>query len=402
MSKASIGAMSSFLFLAVGPGGARRFGVRAAPSRPALAETLRRERLLLMRALRLPGQVRQRSTLSLADQIVLNEQLAQLVSRGVPLVEALAVVAETVSAGLRPRVSRLRELVASGLSFSQACQRVGGFDPVTVAVYRAAERSGDLAGAGRQLAETARRGAAVAGKALTLAIYPAVVIVIAVGVGLVLIVGVMPTIGSQLEETGAKPPLLTAFLTGLGRWIQGNVLAVAAVAAACLVAAIAARGAVLGWLGVLMRRAPLLRAVVLAQELARFFGVMAAMTRSGVTLGEALATGNQAINHPTLRAEMDRLRQRLVEGGALRELIEQVASLPIATRKLLIAAERTGDLESAFVTLAGDMAAEVDRRSARLVALLQPLTVVVMFLIIGTILLAVLIPILTLSQNIGT
>lgn len=402
MSKATAGAMSSYLFMAVGPGGSRRFGVRAARNRPALAETLRRERLLLMRALRLPGQVRQRATLSMADQIVLNEQLAQLVSRGVPLVEALAVVAETVSACLRPRVTRLRELVASGLSFSQACQRVGGFDPVTVAVYRAAERSGDLAGAGRQLAETARRGAAVAGKALTLAIYPAVVVVIAVGVGLVLIVGVMPTIGTQLRETGAQPPLLTALLTGLGLWIQTNALAVAAAAAAGVVAAFIARGALLRTLASLMRRAPLLRAVVLAQELARFFGVMAAMTRSGVTLGEALATGNQAITHPGLRAEMDRLRQRLVEGGALRDLIEQVSSLPIATRKLLIAAERAGDLESAFVTLAGDMAAEVDRRSARLVALLQPLTVVVMFLIIGTILLAVLIPILTLSQNIGT
>ena len=75
---------------------------------------------------------------------------------------------------------------------------------------------------------------------------------------------------------------------------------------------------------------------------------------------------NQALSHPVMRRQLERLRTRLIEGGLMRTLIDEVSSLPVATRRLLIAAERSGDLENAFHTLAGDMSDEVERSSARL------------------------------------
>jgi type II secretory pathway component PulF len=84
----------------------------------------------------------------------------------------------------------------------------------------------------------------------------------------------------------------------------------------------------------------------------------------------------------------------MIEGGVLRILIEGVDALPLPTRRLLIAAERAGDLESAFETLADDMAVELDRRSTRLLAALEPLLIVLMFLVIGTLVLAIMIPLI--------
>jgi len=120
-----------------------------------------------------------------------------------------------------------------------------------------------------------------------------------------------------------------------------------------------------------------------------------------VPLADALGTANQAINHPKLRKQMERLRTRLIEGGALRNLIEEVDAFPVATRRLLIAAEKAGDLEAVFNQLATDMTDEVDRRSQRFLAVLQPLLIVFMFAIIGSLLIALLLPLITMSSTIG-
>jgi type II secretory pathway component PulF len=100
-----------------------------------------------------------------------------------------------------------------------------------------------------------------------------------------------------------------------------------------------------------------------------------------------------------LRRQLGTLRQKLIEGGVLRTLIENVEALPLSTRRLLIAAERAGDLETAFDGLASDLADEVDRKASRLLAALEPILIVFMFLIIASILLSIMIPLITLTSK---
>ncbi len=400
----SSGTITPYLVVAARAGGGRAFSVRRAKSRPALAESLRREKLLLVSAYPLPawaGAASSESPLRLADHAVLDDQLAQLLSRGVPLVEALEVAASTVRPAARAPIERLRELVAAGSSFADACAAGGGFDAVTIAVYRAAERTGDLAGAARQLATSARRTLAVSGRAVTLMIYPAIVLAVSVLIMTGMLIFIVPRLGEGLTEAGIDLPGFTRAVIALGNFMAENLLLVLGVAVALIIGAVLGRR-MLGRLAMLAARTlPLLRNVLLAQETARFFSVMAAMTRSGVPIADALGTANQAINHPALRQQMERLRTRLVEGGVLRMLIDEVVALPLATRRLLIAAERSGDMESAFSSLATDMIDEVERASARALAVLQPLLIIIMFIGIGSLLMSFLIPLLTLSSRVG-
>jgi len=406
MSRAAIS--NTFLVVAAKPNGGRSFSLRSARSRPALAESLRRDRLLLLKAYDLPRWMSPAAVagsgermLGLKDHAVLNEQLAQLLSRGVPLVEALEVVASTVPPASRSRIDRIREQVAAGSGFADACKKAGGFDAVTVAVYRAAERTGDLAGAGKQLAETARRTLAVVGRAGTLMLYPAIVMSISIIIASLMLAILVPRIGESLAESGIQLPGYTKLVVAVGGWMRDHALYLLLLLAAAIATAIFFHRQ----LGVLIltaaRRTPMLRDVLLAQESARFFSVMAAMSRAGVPLADALTTANQAVNHPRLRAQMERLRTRLIEGGVLRLLIDEVESLPLATRRLLIAAERAGDMESAFSSLATDMTDLVERRSSRLLAVLEPALVIFMFLMIGSLLLAIVVPLLTLSSRVG-
>lgn len=392
---------NAFAYVAVRPTGGKRFGVRSARNVSALAESLRTENQLLLSYWKLPGWAAKETTLNIKDHVSINEQLFGLLSRGVPLVEALDVISQTVRASTRPRMQRIRELVAGGASFSDACRAVGGFDTVTVAVYKAAERSGDLAGAGKQLAETARRRAKIQGKAGTLMIYPVIVLSISFLVAILMIVFVVPMIGEGLAQADIKLPGYTQAMVAFGSWVQEHSTYVMVGVAIAIAALLVVKNAILAGGQQIMRRAPLIREVVLAQEAARFFSVMAAMTRTGVPLADALGVANQAITHPALKRQLERLRSRLIEGGMLRTLIDEVNQLPLATRRLLIAAERGGDMESAFTTLAGDMTDEVERRSERLISFMQPAVVIVMFLIIGSLLVSILMPMLTLTNRMG-
>ena len=391
---------NAFFYMAVRPGGGRKFGVRQAKTMPALAQSLRTDNQLLLKSWRVPAWFAPDQKLSLKDQGALNDQLAQLLSRGVPLVEALDVVTQTVRAATKPRMVRLRDLVQSGTSFADACKMVGGFDSVTIAVYRAAERTGDLAGAAKELSVTMRRRIAIAGKAATLMIYPAIVMSISLMVATLMMLVIVPMMGEGLMKSDIPLPTFSKIVIGTGMWMRENVMWLSIIFGIFLILVIIGRAAVLNLAQISMRKLPIMRDVVIAQESARFFSVMGAMTRSGVPISDALGVANQALSHPVMRTQLERLRTRLIEGGLMRTLIEEVVSLPVATRRLLIAAERSGDLENAFHTLAGDMSDEVERSSARLLAVLEPALIVFMFTIIGTLLIALMLPMITLTSKI--
>src|SRR5262245_38067981 len=107
-------ASNAFAYVAVRPHGGKRFGLRSARSVAALAESLRPENRLLLSYWKLPGWAAKEPQLSVKDHVALNEQLSGLLSRGVPLVEALDVIAQTVRPATRPRMQRIKELVAGG------------------------------------------------------------------------------------------------------------------------------------------------------------------------------------------------------------------------------------------------------------------------------------------------
>lgn len=392
---------SSFVFLAAKPGGGRMFGMRSARSERALAEVLRKDRLVLLRTWRMPSWMATERELTLKDHAALNTQLSQLLSRGVPLVEALEVTASVVGDAARARIERMRDLVASGSSFADACHKAGSFDTVTIAVYRAAEKTGDLAGATGQLAENARRRIAISSKVKTVMIYPAIVMTISMLAMVVMLTVIVPMIGESLLKSGLTMPWYSRLVVGAGMTIRDNWLLSLGAVGACLVALLLGRGLLIAFARLAVRRMPVSSDVVMAQELGRFFSVMAAMTRSGIPLADALSVSSVAVGHPAVKGQLERMQRRLVQGGVFRQLVDEVDALPLATRKLLIAADQAGDLESAFDALARDMVSEVDTKTQRLLGVLEPLLIVFMFVVIGSMVLAIMMPLMKMSSSIS-
>ena len=277
-----------FFYVAARPDGSKKWGIKRVTGPRQLTDQLRRERLVPLNSWGLPGMGGSisGSEASSKDQAELHTQLAQLLTRGVPLVEALEVTASAVSPSMRARVTRMKDLVAAGSSFADACQTVGGLDRVTIAVYRAAERTGDLGGAAKQLSITLRRQLAVAGKALTLMLYPAIVLSISCIVGIGMMTLIVPRIVESIKDVAPDMPWFTMAVYHVGITLRDYfpffLLAVVGLVALGFVF----RGVLAQVMGHLMRTTPLLRDVVLAQESTRFFTVMSAMTKSGVVLAD--------------------------------------------------------------------------------------------------------------------
>jgi len=391
----------SFFYVSAKPGGGRSMGVKPARSERALAELLRRERQVLLRTWALPGWISTENPMKPKDHLSLNDQLAQLLSRGVPLVESLEVVESVIRPQQRPRIVRMREVVSGGAGFADACRAAGGFDVVTIAVYRAAERTGDLAGAAAQLSQTTKRQMKISGKAATLMMYPMIVLSIGLIAGIFMITTIVPTIGETLVDGGATIPLFTKILMAIGIFIRGDWLALLAGLVLLAIAAIIGRRGLAVAFGKLSRSIPLLKDVILTQESARFFTVMAALSRSGVPIADGIGIASNAINHPKLRMQFDRLRMKLVEGGVLPRLIDDVDALPVATRRLLIAADRAGDLDSAFDSLASDMGDALETKTERLLSVLEPLLIVLLFLMIGSLVMSIMVPMITMSTQVA-
>ncbi len=391
---------SSFLYIASKPSGGKAIGVRSARSHRALAGTLRKERQVLIKTWKLPDWASNETELSLKDHAEFDAQLAQLLERGVPLTEAIEVAASVVKPANEDRVLQLRSLIAQGTSFADACKQVGSFDEVTCAVYKAAEKTGDLAGACKQLAIGARRRLEVSGKAATLMIYPCIVLIIALVAGLVMMTLVIPTIGESMASSGIKVPLFTEILVNIGTMLRANILILLGSTVVMIVIGLLWRSNLAKLAIKLTRNMPFVRDVVMEQELTRFFSVMGSMTRSGIVLSDAISVSSGVIGHPKLSRDLQRLQQRLIEGGLFRSLIEQVESLPLATRKLLVAADQAGDLESAFDSLAKDHSQNVDKKTDRLMAILEPLLIVILFLIIGPMILAIMLPMMNMTGSV--
>src|SRR5262249_41329746 len=283
-----------YLVLAAKPNGGRTLGLRRAQSYKALSDQLRRDRLVALKTWTLPQWAGREDKVSLKDQAELHLQLSQLLVRRVPLVEAREVTASAVAQSTRPRVERMKEMVSAGSSFSDACAAVDVFDKVTIAVYRSAERTGDLGGAAKQLANTTRRQLAISGKVGTLMIYPMIVLSLSVLVATFLITFIVPRIGHALEASDTKLPGITKAMMAVVLFRQAQALGVLWARGALAFALAASRKKIVAYAPRASRVIPVLRDVVMTQESARFFTVMAAMTRGGVTLADALGVASGA------------------------------------------------------------------------------------------------------------
>ena len=347
-----------------------------------------------------------RGRLSARALAVTIRHLETLLRAGLPLAKALQTVAkQSDNRRLSAIMADIANEVASGqmLSLAMASRREL-FDSLTVNVVRAGEASGRLPETLAKLALDLQKRDTLRRTVIGAMIYPAIVIVIAVGVVGFLMAFVMPTFEGVFTKMKLDLPLVTRVLLCISRatvhywWVVLATFAALGVAWRPLMHHDKFRR---HW-DRIMLRLPMLGAIRRKAIASRFLGAFATLVGSGVSIVEALRLMVELADNSEARAAVDALRRHVSRGGKMSEPMEQYSHIftPMAIQMISVG-EQTGSLPEAAAHTAAFLAEDVEARVKALTTVLEPMLTVGLGITVGTIAMAIYLPMFDLMKALG-
>jgi general secretion pathway protein F len=339
------------------------------------------------------------------DRALLLRQLATLLRAGLTLEEVLSVLVEqTDSRTQRRQLGSMRARVMEGQSLSAAmAEHPRLFPGLYTAATAAGERAGRLDSVLARLADYAEQREEMArGIGLAL-IYPLLLALIAIAVVWGLIGFVVPRVTGIFEQTAQQLPLLTRSLIALSDQLARNGL--------WLLLGLVALGVVLvlawrqpgprQWADHLLLRLPVVGRLVRARQTASFTRTLAILTNSAVPLVEALRVAGGVVTNQVVRQDIERAAAQVREGVSLTRALEASSWLPPMARRLISGGERSGELSPMLEHAADIQERELQSASTVLLAVLQPILILAVGGMVLYIVLAIMLPILSMSQLLG-
>ncbi|MGO4000833.1 type II secretion system inner membrane protein GspF [Pseudomonas fluorescens] len=358
-----------------------------------------------VRELRVAGGAHARQAagrLSAADLALLTLQLSTLVQAGLPLEEALEAVAkQSAKRRVSGLLSAVRSRVLEGHALASAlAQFPGAFPELFCATVAAGERSGHLGQVLEQLASYTQARQASRQKIQMALVYPAVLMLASVLIVGFLLGYVVPDVVKIFVESGQALPWLTRALIATSDGLRSHgllLLGVIALLVALWRWSLRQPAWRLRWHGLVLSL-PVLGEVLRAMETARFASTLAILGRSAVPLVDALEIAAAVIGNLTIRARMADVARSVREGGTLTRGLELGGDIPPMMLHMIASGERAGELDRMLARAAEQQESSLAARIALVVSLFEPAMLVLMGGVVLLIVLAILLPILSLNQ----
>ena len=340
--------------------------------------------------------------LSAADLCWATRELASLLGASLPLEAALSATLE--QAERRVVVASLTDVrrhVRGGMRLADAlAQRPRDYPAIYRALINAGEDSGDLARVMERLADYLEGRDHLRGKMLTAFIYPAAVALVSVGIVVFLLGYVVPQVVSAFTQARQDLPTLTRVMIEASAVLrEWGWMALLSIAGAVVLARRALKDAALRlrWHSTLLRL-PVMGRYVLGVDTARFASTLAILMDAGVPLLRALDAARDTMGNDRLRDCAADTIARVREGAPLAAALRQQKRFPSNLVHLVASGEKTGALAPMLDRAAANLSRDLERRAARLTALLEPVMILAMGGVVMLIVLAVLLPIMEINQ----
>ena len=329
-------------------------------------------------------------------------RLATLLASSVPVYEAISALYEQEGPGeLRSIFGRLRERIKEGSGLAKALEgEPHVFNDSYIAMVAAGEASGALEKVLDRLADFLEDQATIRSRVATALAYPLLMMVVGSGVMLFLLAFVVPKIVMVFEQNRASLPLITVILLIVSHFMQKWwwTLVIAACASALAFDRMRGRPVFREWLDRLWIKLPIVGPLVRKLALARFGRVLALLLSSGVPVIRALEIASEVVANRSYRAALDRTKAEIIEGGRLSASLAKSDLFPPLLVHMIAVGEKGGELEQMLNRAGGAFEKEFETAVTRGMALLEPLLVLGMGLAVGTVVVAVLLPIFQLNQ----
>ena len=336
------------------------------------------------------------------ERALLLRQMSALLAAGLPLEEVLSVLVEQAEQSRsRRQLGAIRARVMEGQSLSAAmAEQPRLFPPLFSASVAAGERAGALDGVLDRLATFAEQREEMRRSFSLALVYPVVLTVIAIAVVWGLIGFVVPRVVGVFDQAARELPFLTRSLLALSEFIAGwgwlilIVLAVLAIGSILALRQPDLRLRFDGWL----LRVPVLGRLARSRETATLTRTLAILVASAVPLVDALRVAGEVIGNRRIRADVAAASAQVREGVSLTQSLGRFDWLPPMARRLLAGGERSGELAPMLEQAARLQERELQTASQLLLAVLQPALILAVGLVVLYIVLAIMLPIMSMSQ----
>ena len=388
--------MTTFEYTARDPQGQEKTGTMDAASRDEVVANLRKNRMVLVR-LREAKKTKRGGRVPTRDIVVFTRQFATMINAGLPLVQALDILAQqTENKGLAEVTKQVVYDVESGNTLADALSKhPRAFTALYVNMVAAGEAGGILDTILLRLAVFLEKNDAIVRKVKGAMIYPAVIFSVAIIAVVVLLIFVIPTFQQMFASVNMELPLPTKVVIAMSDLLQSFwwLMILSGVAAVFLIRKYydTENGKLV--IDRLLLKAPVVGDLLRKSAVSRFTRTLGTLISSGVAILDGLeitarTAGNRVIHDAVMES-----RGSIAGGETISAPLAKSKVFPPMVTSMIAVGEATGGLDEMLTKIADFYDDEVDAAVSALLSLMEPIMIVVLGVIVGGMIVAMYLPI---------
>jgi len=339
------------------------------------------------------------------DVIDFSHQLATLIESGVTILTALELLkAQAPREAFRNIIGGLIDELQGGSSFSQALSKYPEvFSYTYCQVLKASEQAGNLEVGLRQVAGYMGKRAVTTSKVKRALAYPAMVLLMAIGVFVLLITVALPPLMGLFESLGAELPLATTLLIATADFFINYqfYLLWGAFILVTLVVVYTRLPAGKLTMDRLKLKMPLIGSIAIEHNVCHFCQITSMLLKAGLPLPQVMDIAIQTSGNRIIRQALGDVREKLLQGQGWSQPMAENELFPPLLVEMVAVGEKTGTMDSTLATLSDYYEERVEQRINTLVSMIEPVLTVAIGLVVAFIALSLITPLYSILRSIG-
>ena len=394
--------MPGFSYVAVDKRGKEKRGSLEAETRERALEQLKAEGLIPV-SVREQGALNKEIDFSIGKKVkprdlsVFCRQFVSITQAGVPMKEALQMLSEqTENKWLKRAISEVLLNVEKGNTLADSMRSQPDiFPPMLVNMVEAGEQSGSLEMAFSRMAVHFEKEAKLKATIKKATIYPIILVIAAIGVIAVMLLFVIPIFIDMFADLDIEMPAITMFVMNSSKWMTSHWYVLLAIIVGVVAAYKLIYRTTQGRLTIdrIKMKMPLFGKLTVKTACSQFARTMSTLLMSGISTIDALETTSKIVNNIHYTNAMLKAREEVMKGIPLSEPLEASGIFPPMVYHMTGIGEETGNVEEMLEKMADYYDEEVEMTTQSVLAAMEPIIILFMALIIGTLVIAVISPI---------
>lgn len=336
--------------------------------------------------------------------IIFTRQFSSLVESGVPILQGLLIMIEQQkNKDLKGILINIREGIEGGSSLSESLRKFPNvFNELYVNLVDAGEKGGVLDKVFKRLSVYFEKILKLKRKIKGAMIYPIVVLSVAIGVIIILMTFVIPVFANLFASVGAKLPSLTRDVIGFSDFMRAYILYVLIAIGIIVFSLRAYHKKESGRRNIdrIVLKIPLIGILLKKVAIARFARTLSTMVESGVPILAGLEIVSKISGNKVIEESLMKTKEDVMAGSPLSASLNKTALFPPMVIQMIMVGEKTGNLDAMLEKVADYYDEEVDNAVSNLTQMLEPALIVFLGIVVGTLVVAMYLPIFNLGKAI--